>query len=241
MFARTLRSMQSLLSLRKAIHSTSSAPNPSHLLVAHHDKARFHLNSLTVQRLKQECRSRGLKSTGKKVELIDRIVGFEQAQSFSTIAVKPLQTTITTNSLKTSSQPSTKSFTTSAMLASPESIDSYQIPPPQHKQWKGHPVKKIPIGPTREGLSVQLQSEGVLKGDTGASAGDVHVVDGSSRVSTMNVDLGDGDPKYEEERLGHIPSNQLPPKDRTFLWGLGGLVTLWWGSQWLGSSKNKSK
>lgn len=232
--------------MRKTIHSSSSAPNPSHLLASHRDTGRSHFDSLTVQRLKQECRTRGLKLTGRKVELIDRIMGFEQAQSFSSMATKPAQPKATNGTfsklpLKVPVQQSVKSFVTSATLESPESIDSYQVPPPQVKQSKEHPVSKIPVGPFSEGSSVELQSVGGLESDTGASAGDVHVVDGSSRVSTMNVDLGDGDPKHEDEHTGYAPSNNLPSKDKTFLWGLGGLVTLWWSSQWIGSNKHTTE
>lgn len=82
--SQAVRSLRSVPSMRRMLHTSSTAPKPSHLLSSQRDTTRSHFANLTVPVLKDECRSRGLKLSGKKSDLIERIVGFEHAKLFTT-------------------------------------------------------------------------------------------------------------------------------------------------------------
>jgi len=229
MSVRTVRSMRSLPSMRRTLHSSSTQPKPSHLLSSQRDTSRTHYAGLTVPALKQECRQRGLKLTGKKVDLVERLVGFDQT--------KPFSSTASASSAAMYKQPPTpstftqtaKEFSTTSSAASPEVVD-YTLPKAPKPEAPAHPVAQIPVSPDREAVVITKRG---LQNDTGASAGDIHVADGGiHKVSSMNVDLGSGAPQYDEEKLGYKPKYEIPSKDKSFLAVLGAAIAAWWGSEY---------
>jgi hypothetical protein len=72
---RTLRSVASAPSLRRGIRHSAPSTNPSVLLNSPSQYA-----SLNVQSLRQECRTRGLKVSGRKAELVDRLSSYEMSK-----------------------------------------------------------------------------------------------------------------------------------------------------------------
>ncbi|QLQ82191.1 hypothetical protein HG537_0G04460 [Torulaspora globosa] len=83
--------MKASIGLLRSVHNTSKK-NHTSLITADMKHSSFHKMSLNA--LKNECRSRGLKVSGKKVELIDRIMSFnggggkivEKKQKMSTVS-----------------------------------------------------------------------------------------------------------------------------------------------------------
>lgn len=233
----SLRSVRSLPQMRRTLHSSSSAPNPSHLLSTQQSASRSHFNSFTVQKLKTECKSRGLRQNGRKNELVDRILGFEQAQSFSSTA-RPAQPAkpLTAKPKPVAAKPAPvapqaiKQFTTSAPVESPEKVDGVSVPQPPSKNKDVHPVTKIPIKFDVDAATPTAQYGGRPRaGDTGLSKQNfgsrIHVVDSAkTRVSAMNTDTGDG---YHDIPDNAVVENPLPRQDKRLLSSLGAAIAAW--------------
>ncbi|KAK9240848.1 hypothetical protein V1525DRAFT_394078 [Lipomyces kononenkoae] len=79
---RTLRSVRSAPGSLRAhyLHSSASTPNPTHVL----NKTGANYKNLTLENLRSECRKRGLKVSGNKSHLVDRLTVDDAALPFST-------------------------------------------------------------------------------------------------------------------------------------------------------------
>lgn len=224
--------------MRRALHSSSTAPNPSHLLSTQQSTARSHFNSLTVQKLKTECKFRGLRQNGRKNELVDRILGFEQAKSFSSTArpAQPAQP-LTAKPKPVAKKPQpvapqvAKQFTTSAPAESPETIDGVSVPQPPSSKKDAHPVTKIPIkfdvdtDATHTAQYGEPPSAADATSSKNSVGSGIHVVDSSNtRVSSMNTETGDG---YSDMPDNAIVENPLPRQDKKLLTKLGAAIAAW--------------
>ncbi|KAK9326413.1 hypothetical protein V1517DRAFT_311716 [Lipomyces orientalis] len=83
---RTLRSVRSAPGSLRAhyLHSSASTPNPTHVL----NKTGGNYKNLTLENLRSECRKRGLKVSGNKSHLVDRLTMDDASMPFSTGASK---------------------------------------------------------------------------------------------------------------------------------------------------------
>ncbi|KAK9370159.1 hypothetical protein V1509DRAFT_616865 [Lipomyces kononenkoae] len=79
---RTLRTVRSAPGSLRAhyLHSSASTPNPTHVL----NKTGTNYKNLTLENLRSECRKRGLKVSGNKGHLVDRLAMDDAAVPFST-------------------------------------------------------------------------------------------------------------------------------------------------------------
>lgn len=220
---KSLRSVKSAPSLRRAIQSSSNKANPTNLLSSPTHYALMNLNAL-----KGECRKHGLKVSGKKSELIDRLCSFDASKS--SFAAVNQQTA------------GFKSTAVKAAKGDDSSIDFYKFPkdgfePPQ-------PPKQmtIPMPPDYKGTApiVEAPSYATTVPDGGAASvsgtehlGKVHVM-GDSEVRTLVDDTAStGKDGAEDEG-----SPKASSKDNTFFAVFGASIAGWWA---LGSLTKKDK
>ncbi|KAK9467393.1 hypothetical protein V1512DRAFT_261094 [Lipomyces arxii] len=81
---RTIRSAPGSLRAQ-FLHSSATVPNPSHVL----NKTGSSYKNMTVDNLRLECRKRGLKVSGNKSNLLDRLSIDDSSASFSTVVKAP--------------------------------------------------------------------------------------------------------------------------------------------------------
>ncbi|KAK9359053.1 hypothetical protein V1504DRAFT_459104 [Lipomyces starkeyi] len=79
---RTLRTVRSAPGSLRAqyLHSSASTPNPTHVL----NKSGANYKNLNLENLRSECRKRGLKVSGNKSHLVDRLTMDDGSRPFST-------------------------------------------------------------------------------------------------------------------------------------------------------------
>ncbi|KAK9492747.1 hypothetical protein V1508DRAFT_417920 [Lipomyces doorenjongii] len=79
---RTLRTVRSAPGSLRAryLHSSASTPNPTHVL----NKTGANYKNLNLENLRSECRKRGLKVSGNKTHLVDRLTMDDGTMQFST-------------------------------------------------------------------------------------------------------------------------------------------------------------
>lgn len=201
---RSLRGMRSLPNMRQ-LHSSSSTPKPSHLL----STAPSPYAAQTVMSLRGECKKRGLRQSGRKSDLVDRLVTHDASfKQFSTS--RPREAKGDKSHIDFYKLPKAPS--------APEDrgVQKFTIPIPPDAKYKAKEVLK-----STESQSTSPQVE--------AQSG-IHVVSGDADVSAMNAEVGDS-----THALG--TENTIPAKDKPFLYGLGAAVVAWWSSQWFGSEE----
>lgn len=220
---KSLRSVKSAPSLRRAIQSSSNKANPTNLLSSPSHYALMNLNAL-----KGECRKHGLKISGKKAELIDRLCSFDASKSGLSVANQQAA--------------GFKSTAAKAAKGDDSSIDFYRFPkggfePPQ-------PPKQmtIPMPPDYQGTApiVEAPKYATTVPDGGAASvsgtehlGKVHVM-GDTEVRTL-VDDTSSAGKEQTEGEG---SSKASSKDNTFFAIFGASIAGWWA---LGSLSKKDK
>jgi hypothetical protein len=216
---RPLRSVKSApSSLRRAfLHTSAPKPNPSNLL---NNASQY--TGLSVQALKSECKRKGLKVTGRKAELIDRLASFD---------------------VKSFSSPRTMSSTARVLAKGDSStIDFYSFPLETFDKEEPPLPFKIPVPPdTSAPVRAVDPQYATPVPDGGAASGDlsgthqsakVHVI-GESPVRTLNDDAV---ANHEEE-----PFNEdLSSRDKSVLTALAGAVAGWWLLGNIGKKKNRS-
>ncbi|KAK9478129.1 hypothetical protein V1514DRAFT_331690 [Lipomyces japonicus] len=136
---RSLRTVRSAPSLRaQYLHSSASTPNPSNLL----SKTASAYKNLTVENLRKECRNRGLKVSGNKSNLVNRLI-VDDASPFSTTA----------NQTRELNSPSSKILN---VLSSPLTVS------PQNAERKS--IKDF-VSPMKAVRSLKTTVVGSAKGD----------------------------------------------------------------------------
>lgn len=216
-----LRSVKSAPSLRKAfLHTSSPKPNPSNLL---NNASRY--AGLSVQALKGECRRKGLKVSGRKAELIERLA------SFDLNGVSGTRNISSTRRVEAKGDKST--------------IDFYKFPKENFKQEKPDTSFKIPVPPDTSAPVRAVESQYSTPAPDGGAASSnlsgtdkaakVHVI-GDSPVRTLNDDAvanHQGGSSEEE------PFNEdLTSRDKSMLTAFAGAIAGWW---LLGSIGKKEK
>lgn len=204
---RTLRGMRSLPNIRQ-LHSSSSTPKPSHLL----STAPSSYTVQTVASLKGECKKRGLRQSGRKSELVDRLVASDATfKQFSTSRPREAK-------------------------GDKSHIDFYKFPkaPPGPEESNLDKIT-IPVPPdaTYKAREVTVPAEPEVSVPPGSEADkSIHVVSGDAEVSRMNNEVGEG---TAHEGSG----SEIPAKDKPILFGIGAAIAAWWSSQWFTSSNDK--
>ncbi|KAK7208572.1 hypothetical protein BZA70DRAFT_287872 [Myxozyma melibiosi] len=127
---RSLRSVRSAPSSLRAqyLHSSASTPTPSHIF----NKTGTAYKNLTVDNLKAECRKRGLKVSGNKKHLIDRLAIDDSSSSFSTLASPPAKAKSKAPRMPLTPQP--KNISTVALPKTP--LEAVKVE-------KASPMKKV--------------------------------------------------------------------------------------------------
>ncbi|CAN6621557.1 hypothetical protein TRVA0_008S02410 [Trichomonascus vanleenenianus] len=227
---RTLRAVKSAPNLKRGIKNSAPSPNPSHLL-----STPSQYTSLSVASLKAECRRNGLKVSGRKAELIDRLAAFEASRS-----------------MQSSSFASAFSTTKPKFETVRQAVDRIRLP--LAGRTPDEPIKyKIPVPPDaysttakdastkyshdvpdhgaagsagRQSGTEQLESEVHITGDA-----DVRSLAAETLVTRLSEKE---EQEYYEEKKFH--PGELTSSDKTFLAGFAAVITGWW---LLGSGKDK--
>lgn len=213
----------------RGLHGSSKKATPSHLL----SSIQSQYSALTVNALKTECKTRGLRVSGRKSELIDRIVAFEATQQFSTSAKS--------KSIAREAPPAVKNFSTTAAAEAKNdssSIDYFRMP---EDVLADAPVNELPsrmVVPPDAHYKAADHAPRKVNPRVPDESGSAEVYDatGSRIISNLTEEDGAPKPHHEEE-----PSqDELPGRDKTILWGLVAGVAAWWtGGSLLDSRKNK--
>lgn len=182
----------------RQVHNTAKKHHTS-LMTSDVKHSTFHKMSLNV--LKSECRIRGLKVSGRKAELVDRITSFEGgAKQKKDAHPKPLPR----------SQPAQKRRISSSAALKISQAKSKQLCDETSKIAAARQRSEH----TTEGPFVEEQAPGQTS----------HKVNYSKAAETETVDqTGLGNPAIVDEKL--------TLKDKLFLLGFGTVATLWWGYQ----------
>lgn len=166
--------------LRRAIHTSAPKTNPSNLLAS-----TSQYTSLSVQSLRSECRKKGLKVSGRKAELIDRLASYELSASWATGSSsaagsqKTNMSTVATPKRKTKAkkQPSNTLSTSSradihatlprklqatsqtAAKGDTSPIDYYRLPGASYYIEEYTPPFKIPVPPDSSAEPKEIETE----------------------------------------------------------------------------------
>ncbi|PRT53987.1 Altered inheritance of mitochondria protein 34, mitochondrial [Wickerhamiella sorbophila] len=225
---RSLRAVRSIPKLR-GLHSSSKKATPSHLL----SSIQSQYSALTVNALKTECKTRGLRVSGRKSELIDRIVAFEATQQFSTSAqAKTVSSEVSV---------AAKNFSTTASVDAKNdssSIDYFRMP---EDVLADAPVDELPsrmVVPPDAHYKAAEHAPHKVKQRIPDESGTAVVFDASGSRVISNLTEEDGAPKQHRDE--EPCEDELPGRDKTILWGLVAGVAAWWtGGSLLSSRKNK--
>lgn len=223
------------------LHKSTPSTKPSHVLNSSSSFA-----AQTVATLRAECKKRGIKTNGRKAELIDRLASFEAAHS-----------TVSSVSM-TSSRKMTTSKPLKAAVASSPSPDAFRIPRETQEQREEERQKsmsiKIPVLPHIPKKAQTVETHYDTVPPTGGQAAASHNHSGteesipvrsmgyhkvSSFEDAYRVVQGEAsarDKPYQSTE--GVEDAQLEDKDKWFLAGFAAVVAGWW---WLGSSSQKKK
>lgn len=239
--ARQLRSVKSAPSLKRAIHNSSASTKPSSLLSSQGSE----YVSLSLNSLKAECRKKGLKISGKKAELIDRLNSFD-------VKIKNI---LTSNSIK-----SKVGISTSAKRSAKgddSTIDFYRFPF-ENISNLSPPSFKIPILPDAfskiaPAVDTSYKTTAPEDGSAGFKSGTLAGITGDSIKNDVLV-LGNDDGEHVGEQIsqtlfnGHSEStwgsgrsDDLSSRDKTILSSFAAAVAGWWMLGSLGNKKKKQK
>lgn len=201
---RNLRKVPSNIALR-GLHTSSQSPNPTHLL----NTAQTHYSAMTVSSLKGELRSRGLKISGRKSQLVERLAANDMRREFSSTA----QT---------------------AAKDDDSHIDYFKLPDPPAK---ANTVKvRIPILPHHDDVADTIETKEPQRKtpDASASHGEVFNI-GQNDVSHMNVEMGTSKPEEKPKLDAEFTSRDKS----VLYGLLAGIVALWAGdSIWKKENKH---
>ncbi|KAH3671302.1 hypothetical protein OGAPHI_000525 [Ogataea philodendri] len=192
----------------RSVHQTSKAQ----LLMDVGNPSKY--TSMNLQGLKMECKRRGLKVSGRKIDLMQRLTQYDSSKTVA----QPAARTITTTS-KAAKKPTTRQMSSTASKKAKgdnSTIDFYKVdqkayPPPDEK-----PAIKIPSLSTK----ASLKDKPIVK----ETAGTVSQVLDSAPVSKAGQILQTTKEKISESAPKQSSSDGL-------FFGLFGLFTLGWWSQ----------
>lgn len=258
MSLRKVRSLPSLRILSEAANPLVKAgaavpPLPFQVRSVHNTKKNEHttlLNSdkhgmftrMSLKALKNECRSRGLKVSGRKSELVERILMFEG---------KTMQGIHTSSTKKAKNDDSHIDFMYIPNVAELErarekrSKDDYivKVPPLTND------AKKVPITKSEKILEAKgkdaeekplTEKVGVIAtpDDTNtikAPAGIERVEIVNEETETQSYALTKAHPNFERK----TSDEELSSRDKKFLFGFAGTVAAWWSLTTWGERKSK--
>lgn len=229
----------------RSLQSSAQKANPSHLL----SSIQSQYSALTVNALKKECKTRGLRVSGRKSELVDRIVAFEATQQYSTVTNGKGAAIGVAKPPAPPSAPAAsdaaQAFSTSAPAEAKNdssSIDYFRLPddafaiPPANEL----PTRMV-VPPDADYKAVEHAPRRVeprIPDESGTAK--IHDISGSKVISTITEN--DGDPKTHSDEDGEPESSGISSRDKTILWGLVAGVAAWWtAGSLLSSRKHKNK
>lgn len=259
---RALRTARSAPNLKRGIKHTTPTPLPTNLLNSHSQ-----YTSLSVQALKQECRNKGLKVSGRKADLIDRLAsndasrltdtGIADIKSFSTKVKQANLKTPPTNTTTTTPKGAKKQSTLAGEIDKvKDQVDRIKLP----QGWQMLDKKKkkpfpIPVPPDSNSKIVSPQTQDTVyttpKPDDGKGASEldsnVHVLgqtrvrdfEDEAKVQEASRDGSDFKP-FSGDKGGNNSNEQsdFTSRDKTFFAGFAAVVTGWWA---LGKFTDKKK
>lgn len=230
--SKPLRAVKSLPSLRSQASHFRNEPLPS--LPSHIITRNVHKTStaqttifggssnkftvMNLQGLRLECKRRGLKVGGRKLELVQRLSHFEDGNGVEKPAQRQISSTATANAKGDSSH-----------------IDEFKFPMPNYPDEL--PPTKVPSLSTKASLKQteqQPDKSSVADIVSGKVGGIVSVPVGSTaQVVESGQEIDNFFSKSHEEEefhdYGYVPPHEgLSNRDKGFLGGLAAFVGVWW-------------
>lgn len=228
--ARTLRSVASAPSLRRGIRNSAPSTNPSSLL--NHGPSQY--TSLSVQSLKQECRKKGLKVSGRKAELVDRLSSFDASKMIqqppslsSAVRSQPIHSTKPAQAKDDSS-----------------TVDYCLMPQTMPDVDLDKPIIKIPVPPdafskVAEDVDVEYQTPVPDNGAADVKSATVtgtaeeprvHVIHGEAArnlddIVPVSRYSGNGESHYQDKTF---TPGEFSSKDKSFFAAFAATITGWW-------------
>lgn len=219
---RTLRSVASAPALRRGIRHSAPSTNPSALLNSPSQYA-----SLNVQSLRQECRNRGLKVSGRKAELVDRLSSYEMSKMLQHQQEKAFHST-----------PAPKAKDDSS------TVDYCLMPAtrPLVEDWN-KPLFKIPVPPdafskVAKGVTAEYQTSVPDRGAADKQSANIqgaaeeprlHVINSQARslddVVPVSYFSGGNDNHYQDQKYS---PEEMSSRDKSFLAAFAAAVSSWW-------------
>ncbi|SCU87494.1 LAME_0D10286g1_1 [Lachancea meyersii CBS 8951] len=228
------------LSSVRLVHST---PRKDHTTLLSNDKlASF--NVLSLKALKNECRNRGLKLSGRKGELVDRILAFENSKSMpgmsKIVGARQMHSSkLLKNKGDTKPVDDVKLPDVAATEDSLESLDKEYIVhiTPLSESADRKPVTmlekellaKDSTSDTSPQVSTTDHDKVIFQADAPAESFDIV---NEEAESTTDVDASiKGDPSED--------SNTLNSRDKTFFFSVAALVAGWWSLKLWSNKKDR--
>ncbi|SCU91177.1 LAFA_0F02278g1_1 [Lachancea sp. 'fantastica'] len=230
-----IRSRVLQLSSRRLVHST---PRKDHTTLLSNDKlASF--NVLSLKALKNECRNRGLKISGRKGELVDRILAFENTSKslsgMSKIASSARQLHVTSAAKQKGDSRPVDDVKLPDVAATEDSLQSLD---------KEYIVHITPLSESADQRPVTMLEKELLASQTASekppqvSTTDHDKVIFQADAPEEGFDIVNEE--YETANTNHHnldaantsgfskESDSLSSKDKTFFLSVAGLVAGWW-------------
>lgn len=224
------------------VHST---PKKDHTTLLSNDKlATF--NVMSLKALKNECRTRGLKISGRKGELVDRILAFETSGSLSGGAAKQAarQLHISKSIRARNDTKPVDDVRMPDIAATEKSLETPEQEYIVHITPLSSSADKKPVTRLEKELSVEEVSANV---PPAVSTTDHDKVIFQVDAPTDNIEVVDEEAELDTDKRAsenfglHATKEELNSRDKTFLFGFAAALVGWWSLKfWDNKGKKRS-
>ena len=228
--------------ITRMVHST---PKQDHTTLLSNDRL-ANFNVMSLKALKSECRTRGLRVSGRKGDLVDRILAYESSGALAgnnnMSSIRQFHVSKSTKS-KGDVRP-VDAVSMPDIAATEESLETLDKEYIVHITPLSDSADQRPVTKVEKELDAAKNDTGIVSPSVSTTDHEKVIFQADSALESFEVvneeaELDSDKESYQNKRQESSAGEELSSRDRIFLLSFAAVVASWWSLKVLGKGKSK--